>query len=216
MFQTEKELVLTLKSVLEDFNSSAYVEIFDEVSLGYGIADLVVSNFSYSKCRWGANKSLLNSNDINIYSIVEKEEGIDFIKIIELTRQSNSTIRKSITKLVEYEYILKKNDCYFINNPYQVSFESLYAIEAKLRNWKRALKQAYRYKWFADYSYVVLDYYHINKALEELDAFKKYNVGLASVSIDGSLIRHYKPKREKPYDSKMRALFSEKTKLATS
>ncbi|MBO6522604.1 MAG: hypothetical protein JJ971_02155 [Balneolaceae bacterium] len=214
MFETEAELVNTLKKALSKLNSSGYTEIFDEVSLGYGVADLVVSNFTNSTCRWVSNRFLLNSNDINIYSIIENEQGITLEKIANLTRQSFKLINKSLNKLTGFEYVINQEGKFFIKNYYQVSFENLFAIEAKLKNWKRALKQAYRYKWFADYSYVVLDSCHIENAIKEIDLFRKYNVGLASISKDGELVRYFKPKREIPFDYKMRVLFSEKTKVS--
>jgi hypothetical protein len=42
------------------------------------------------------------------------------------------------------------------------------AFELKLRNWKRALVQAYKYRAFAELSYVILDHSYINPAPEKL------------------------------------------------
>lgn len=74
-----------------------------------------------------------------------------------------------------------------------------YAFEMKLKNWKRALSQAFRYKAFVEYSYVILDENHINPALENIDLFKKSNIGLLGVSDKSEVFSYYKPRAEKPY-----------------
>lgn len=72
------------------------------------------------------------------------------------------------------------------------------AIEFKLRNWKQAIKQAYRYKSFSEESYVLLDRKYVNKAKGNIDIFIKYNVGLAAVDED-KIEFYYRPKSVKPF-----------------
>lgn len=63
----------------------------------------------------------------------------------------------------------------------------IHAIEGKLRDWKRALWQAYRYLDYATRSWVVLDHAAIRPARENLAEFKRLNVGLACVSPTGEV-----------------------------
>ena len=72
------------------------------------------------------------------------------------------------------------------------------AFEMKLRNWKRALNQAYRYKSFSEYAYVVMDDKFVTPALKNLDLFQKSNVGLISLK-NGRVSRHFIPERDEPY-----------------
>ena len=74
----------------------------------------------------------------------------------------------------------------------------IYAIEAKLRDWKRALSQAYRYLDFANQSWVVLDNSRSKPAIENILKFKRLNVGLASISINGKIVIHFRPKLQPP------------------
>lgn len=63
----------------------------------------------------------------------------------------------------------------------QTESHDIIAFEAKLKNWKKAINQAYRNTSFADFSYVVLPAsmeYIINKAEQE---FIKRNIGLILV-----------------------------------
>ncbi|MDQ5982325.1 MAG: hypothetical protein QG549_322 [Patescibacteria group bacterium] len=59
------------------------------------------------------------------------------------------------------------------------------AIEAKVRDWRKGIKQAMRYKAFADKSYLAVYDDHISKPLEYIDIFKALNIGLIGVSDNG-------------------------------
>ena len=54
-------------------------------------------------------------------------------------------------------------------------------IEFKLRDWRRALRQAFRHRNYVNEAYVVLDGAHAMAAIEHMDLFERANVGLASV-----------------------------------
>ena len=74
------------------------------------------------------------------------------------------------------------------------------AFEMKLSKWKRALIQAFRYKAFAELSYVMMDNKKINPALKNIESFKNSNIGLLSIDIDGNVFIHYTPTKEIPYN----------------
>lgn len=75
------------------------------------------------------------------------------------------------------------------------------SIELKLKNWNQAIKQAYRYKSFSHYSFVVLDELNIKPAINNLNLFKDFNIGLASLNPQKELkIVHY-PNFEIPFNS---------------
>lgn len=81
------------------------------------------------------------------------------------------------------------------------------SIEFKIKDWKRAIKQAFRYKNFSHASYVFLDERHIKSAANNIDYFKKYNIGLCGVSRD-KIQLYYQPREGKPYseDQKLKVL----------
>jgi hypothetical protein len=70
------------------------------------------------------------------------------------------------------------------------SVEQLVAIEFKLRDWKTALIQAFKYRGFCDRSYVLIDRHHVKPPLERIDLFEQYNVGLLSLSSTGQFEVH--------------------------
>lgn len=73
------------------------------------------------------------------------------------------------------------------------------SIEYKLKNWKQAIKQAYRYQSFSYETYVVLDIDYVEVAKKNIDMFIKFNIGLGAVDSE-SIEFYYKPKKKKPFN----------------
>lgn len=213
MFATERQLVIKLKNNFYPICNWAInkvnTQILEEVDLGYGIADLVITKVKKEK----VTKNSLGYFDILVYKIIESGINVSFEKIKEITKTSESTIKKSLKKLILDCYINQHDECYQFRKSYDLIASDTIAIEAKLKNWKRALNQAYRYKWFASQSYVVLDNKFINPALSNIDEFKKYNVGLAEINNKGILTIHHRPTSEKPIDDKMFILLNERIRI---
>ncbi len=84
--------------------------------------------------------------------------------------------------------------------------ESLLAFEMKLTDWRKALSQACRYRWFANAAYVVLPKSAARLAMEKLDLFRHLKVGLWSFDADTArIVRHYSPRPAKPLSPRARA-----------
>ncbi|NCU06053.1 MAG: hypothetical protein GXC73_18975 [Chitinophagaceae bacterium] len=213
MFATEKDLVSQLKlnygSICNWKPSS--VRLLEEVDLGFGIADLVLSRLS-SRSIYG--KSILTYFDANIYKLIEVNQKVTIEQLQEITKASISEINKSINKLMLDSYIKKRDSLICFKKPYQsVALESI-AIEAKLKNWKKALMQAYRYQWFASYSYVVLDSKFVLPAIKNINEFEKLNIGLAEINKSGKLQIISKPYKISPKDPRMNIILNEQLKTS--
>jgi len=211
-FPSEFELIVVLKQKLKQIFSRDNIELFEEVSLGYGIADIVICNVNYPKIPENPSELFLNRSDINIYTIISKEAEATFDLIYDTTRSSRQSISDSLIKLITLGYIKQIDNLFTIHKEYELPYNSSFAVEAKLKDWKRALYQAQRYKWFAEYSYVVMDEHYSQPAIRNIDEFIKYNVGLATINTEGEFNRIYNPNRQQPYDPIMQVLLSEKIK----
>ena len=75
----------------------------------------------------------------------------------------------------------------------------LVAIEFKLRNWRRALEQGFKYRSFADIVYVVLDEANSSSALRHIDMFTRSNIGLITLNCFKQVKVHHTPVPEQPY-----------------
>ena len=72
-------------------------------------------------------------------------------------------------------------------------------VELKLRNWQRALEQAYRYSTYSNESFVIMDSDFVHNAVNNLNQFKKFNIGLASFDLDENFTIHYYPEPSRPF-----------------
>ena len=78
------------------------------------------------------------------------------------------------------------------------------SFELKLKNWRRAAKQAFRYRSFSNVSYVVLGSSHSKAALSNINFFKQYNIGLATFDNNSFFEIHFKPKVTEPYSEHLK------------
>ena len=69
----------------------------------------------------------------------------------------------------------------------------VFAFEAKLKDWRVALHQAYRNRCFADHSYVILPEVVASHASHFSSEFARRGVGLCFVSDNGLTILHEAP-----------------------
>jgi predicted transcriptional regulator len=209
MFKSEQEMVGVVKESLKDLFGDQKVGIFEEIGLGNGVADIVICFYSKNVDFVNLNKSFLNYHDINIYHIVREKEEVTEDELIHITRSSKKEIRSSLNILYEESLIERTHEAVLRSRKYMYPFKRNVAIELKLKNWRRGLKQAYRYRWFADYSYLILDQDYSSIAIKNIGIFDKYNVGLATIGSTGEILRHFDPKNDEPFDPKMKTMFSE-------
>jgi len=214
MFKTEASFVKTITSsvVLKENNlnkisdkEALFVE--KELCLGYGIADIVVAN--YQKNEAVERTNALSLFDISLIRLIRKRKEVDLREILRITKSSKQKIKVSLKKLVKDKIIEAKEERFFSYCDYKSILTNSIAIEAKLKNWRRALNQAYRYKWFAESSFVFLPRENIAPAYKNIELFKQMNVGLGTVSKSKELDILLKPKKESPYSEDMQMLLNE-------
>lgn len=87
----------------------------------------------------------------------------------------------------------------------QLRRRHLHAFEGKLKDWRRALQQAFRYRYFADKAIVVMPYENADAAVVNLDAFRHSSVGLWTFDAATETIReHYTPTRVRAFSREAR------------
>jgi DNA-binding MarR family transcriptional regulator len=213
MFENEQLLVNEIVSALEFGRfklprkaKQSNMKVLREVNLGYGIADLVIALYKNID---SSRKVFLNSTQIKILRIVEENPGIAIKAIINKTGASGKVISASLSVLSNENLICVRDGEITSQGKYVSSLTNSIAIEAKLKDWRRALKQAYRYKWFSERSYVCLPSTNIKPATSNLDFFKQMQVGLVSVCKDSGINILYDPKPAKPICKEMNLLLNE-------
>lgn len=206
-FSTEQELVTLFKTAYSHKFDVTNTRMMEEVGMGFGIADLVITELKESLVFETREK--LNPVDISVYQIVRRKRKVSLEHMKSVTGVRQNEVTKSLNRLIEYCYVKKVDSLFELHHKYELPFKKSIAFEAKLRNWKRAFTQAYRYKWFADYSYVIMDEAHAKPAIENILQFKNYNVGLLTLSVNGNIITYHRPKKQPPVDPAMQMMFAE-------
>lgn len=214
MFASEKELVARLKEVLMsskvllNVQNDEELSILEEVNVGFGIADLIISDLGTNKNR----SFILSKLEQKIVSILKTQKSnVDIQFFYDNIKTSRKDLVLALDNLISLGIISLKGSFYKLvyGEVKDLNCKTI-AVEAKLKNWKRALIQAYRYKWFAQESYVVLDSSFSNSAIKNICEFEKLNVGLAEISKDSELKVRYKPKKSQPFDLSMTLALNEK------
>jgi hypothetical protein len=71
---------------------------------------------------------------------------------------------------------------------------TIIAVEAKLKNWRQAIQQAYRDRLFADRVYVALPSEHASSAIENISQFRQTSVGLIIWEDDRAKVYYHPPR----------------------
>ena len=111
----------------------------------------------------------------------------------QLARSSRRIIRAALTRLEGS--IRTRNEVpapgsvpdLVIFAGYRSDVRYVISVEFKLRDWRRALRQAFRHRNCVNEAYVVIDHAHSAPALQHLDLFERANVGLATIDRSGEI-----------------------------
>ncbi len=197
MFRWEKDLVQAFELVSEKFltdilqdipEHSFFLEEFDST---YGVADIVLGTY--------AKKPELNRPplDVNWIAPLRSWGDGDIVTskdFIERFSVSGSTASRKIREYIDaYFWEPVSHGKYKAIKRYDLLTDFVIAIEAKLKNWKRAIIQARCYRRYSNYSFVLLDEAYARPAIKSIDMFKRANVGLITMSSKDSYIIHWTP-----------------------
>ncbi|RYZ74491.1 MAG: hypothetical protein EOP09_00380 [Proteobacteria bacterium] len=73
------------------------------------------------------------------------------------------------------------------------------ALELKLKDWRKGLFQAFKYRSYTNGAYVIIDSYFREDALSNLQKFIDANIGFATFSLSGDLEVFYDPYADVPF-----------------
>ena len=164
----EAELVkkfLELKSIF--IGENLEYEVFTEAYAEAGIPDiLIVAWDKHFSTNWCLERNKLVRDDIKILHHIStfKKLGIHKSKIFQQLGYTNIVIDKSLVKLDKAGLINEVDGRICVNEIKEKFFiRKIITIEAKIKNWQHALKQAQLNENFSSHSYVLLPSERINK-----------------------------------------------------
>jgi len=198
-FDTEALLVKSFESLANKHSTN----ILKEFDCSNGIADII---FFDLRKNWQNTSELGDIPSRWAYALLKLPYRRNFT-IDEYLIISGMSIKYARRALEQFEKVgfckkgIKKDTWVKVRQPRPI-VNKIYAIEAKLKNWKRALIQADRYRYYATQSWVLLDAFSIKPAVKNIEQFKRLNVGLASITSSGEISNYYTP-TSKPPKSKL-------------
>jgi hypothetical protein len=191
VFECEQDLVTAFSSRANIFLRSVlkrpvpHTFILHEFNSFFGVADIVLGTYKRQVSR-GDDRQPINWNWLTPVSRLRRSARVkveDFCCMFAFTRNAG------LKRLREYEqagFIMRHDmDTFKVLREYKPVTEVVVSIEAKLRDWRRAVIQARRYSRFSDLTFVLLDGSYQKSALQNLEEFKKSNVGLVTFSAKG-------------------------------
>ncbi len=204
MFPTEKDLVQAFKGIATDFlksslgKSSSPFFLVEEFDSHCGIADIVVGTCLPLEPHELSRKTISWNWVRPVFDLTEDQE-IQMDGFMQAYGISRTTARAKLNEYSEAGFLTKiSRGQYKVVRKYKLVTETIISIEAKLRNWQRALQQAFRYKRFSNESYVLLDKKYIEPALKNIHIFQERNIGLMSMDNDGYTIHHSPKAKDAP------------------
>lgn len=213
---SEKELVNKFVDLQDVFlheikiKNSDKMERKKEIDIGYGISDIFYYDISQQTVCDRKKISEIKIRDKNLIETlvrIGKKEKVSLKQLNEIISHFSSYSQgQIIKKLLDNNFIQKsssENGIFYITKKYYPRFDKSIAIEAKLKNWKRALFQAHRYNFVADKSFVVLPEKFTKPAVKNIEHFVQYNVGLIGVSENTIKIHHTPRKNPLKYRNKI-------------
>jgi hypothetical protein len=190
-FETEAQLVDQLQHVYGTALGSDWVWL-REFSTSCGIADLIGVSVAPAHSTSATCKTSLGLVPPGwAYALRRLPSHVPFTldDLAELANVSTSSARSILKIFNETGFcapVAESRAWIKAFDPMPVATR-IVAVEAKLRDWRRALYQAVQHADYATQCWVVLDQTALNNAQQHDDEFEHRGVGLAGLSADGDI-----------------------------
>jgi len=155
----ERELVTSfLSRGIRQRHRGAYVTAFVEPRLETGFPDIVIAHWRpRAFAGWNNSRPPLGATDVRILHFLHGVRGADMETLCRMLDPRQARLADSLERLQLAQLVRLRGDVWV---PRALSrtfgIRDLIAVEAKVRDWRRALEQASLNKWFASRSYVLM------------------------------------------------------------
>jgi len=184
-FATEEQLIATIRATFAKQNSATWQWI-DEFNSPSGTADLVAVALRRD---WKQQVSMRQVPARWLFPLTMLSVGVvidvkGFCSRFGVSESSAHAALAAYTDANYCTYNARERVWIKTRDPLPVA-DRIVALEAKLRDWRRALYQAVQYASYAFEVWVVLDTAFLHSALVHVDEFERRGIGLLGLSEDG-------------------------------
>jgi hypothetical protein len=112
---------------------------------------------------------------------------------------ARGTFIRHLDQLIDLDLVSNRGGNLFSIGPaFPTPRIQICSFEFKLENWRRAFQQARRYRSFSHRVYVVMPSSSASRALQEIESFRRFNIGLIGHTPDGASKRLILSRKRKP------------------
>lgn len=196
-FVNEEMIVNAFRSFVTERDNIQLYRQYIEMETGNGVCDIVLMK---RRKDWDKHSCLasLNPNWVNPFIDLPYRKTFSPDALLQSTCYSPSTVEKLLKQCERIGYVKRCRSGWMKVVQPRPPFTQIFAVEAKRRDWKRALFQATRYLEFANQAWVLLDNFHSRPAIANIAQFRKRNVGLFTIGSDGRLTTIFAPLFRQP------------------
>lgn len=184
-FSSEAQLISAVWELFSNPASDSWAWL-RELNSPSGIADLVAVSLTKG---WQQHLSIGNVPPRWLYPlkslpIGEEFDGKEFALRFGISHSCANSLLTAFARAGYCDYQPVPRRWMKIRDPIPVA-DRIVAVEAKLRNWRRALYQAVQYASYAFEAWVVLDGASLHSASIHVDEFEKRGIGLMGLTAKG-------------------------------
>ncbi|MDA3940103.1 MAG: hypothetical protein PF693_12500 [Spirochaetia bacterium] len=167
----------------------------EEPYTGFGYPDLVLLTWDKKiENIWKSERNDLTRNDIKIVQHLyncNEPKSIENISVeLGFTK---AQVEKIIKNLFNAEFIDNKNDCWRLKELTDLFYlKEIITVEAKLKNWRNALSQAWNNECFSSEVFTLFPDNIINKNL--LESYSKTDIGVIAFNNEYEVVKRSKKK----------------------
>ncbi len=190
MFSKEVELVDNfLTNMFKEYEFNNY-DIICEYPYNSGRADIVLANINKKKLKKrlksGLIEPLKNKIQIQILFHLAKNKTIEKDKLQNIL--CSKSFKSNIKILIKNGYVKENAKNYIISKKYKIHISDVIAIEAKIKNIRRALEQILQTSSFANKRYILLDPDYSTNIYKYTELLANKGIGLIIVEKNTPLI----------------------------
>ena len=164
----------------------------EEFRSGNGVVDLVFTT--------SVNKEWLWKNPVDFETVyylsnhidaLNKKLPFDFLERTSMQKQKRVALLRALLELM---YLEKTQNFYFVKKIFKTPVKDIISIEAKIKDWRKGVYQAQRYKYFSNKSFLAISNDYVHRVDQQ--KLKQKNIGLISVSHGDIEFIHMPPSEE--------------------
>ena len=187
---SEKSMIPIIRNNTDMLPASQKKSVaLEEFSAGTGISDLTIFSIDskvLSERKRSERRPVTSKNQIEVLLALLNSKNPSLTELTEMVKLGKPTISRILSELIAGNLVQLTGGHYKASYSLQESTsENIIAIEAKVRDWKSGIRQAMRYKEYADYSYLAIYEDNIAACLANISVFERLGIGLIGVSNHG-------------------------------